>query len=85
MRKTEKPENNYITDKYFHGCSQNYTKDTENIFIHSFIADCNAASFSTVGRNSPKMPWPRNSPFLPDIKGQGDVSVAQCKKNSVGS
>jgi hypothetical protein len=37
MRKTEKPYNNYNLDKYYHVCSQNFTKDTENIFIYSFI------------------------------------------------
>jgi hypothetical protein len=37
MRKTEEPENNYFIDKYYHVCSQNCTKDTENIFINSFI------------------------------------------------
>jgi hypothetical protein len=28
---------NYIIDNYYHVCSQNFTKDTENIFIHSFV------------------------------------------------
>jgi hypothetical protein len=37
MRKTEKNKNNYFLINFRHVCSQNCTKDIENICIHSFI------------------------------------------------
>jgi hypothetical protein len=46
---SEKPENNYIIDKYYHVCSQNCTKDIpEHFFIHSFIFHHRSQKWRTV-------------------------------------